>query len=1378
MILEGIASAPDAPLLELPLLTEAERKQILEDWNATAAAFPADATLPELIRIKAAETPDAIALSCAGREMTYRELVAQAARLASQLRERGIRPEARAGVCMDRSLAMVVALLGILEAGGAYVPLDPAHPKDRLDFMIADAGITLVLCDATGRTALGAATAPLLDVNLDSPSPPPVSAVSAPGGTSANLAYVIYTSGSTGRPKGVPIEHRALVNFLCSTQRYPGIEPGDRLLAITTLSFDVAGLELWLPLIAGACVIIGSRDLAFDSPGLIHVLESERITMMQATPAIWRLLVESGWQGNPRLRVFSGGEALAPDLARELLPRCAELWNLYGPTETTIYSTLARITETDPIHIGRPAGNTDAYILNARLQPAPAGVPGELFLGGEGLARGYINRPELAAEKFIAHPLRPGRRLYRTGDLARWRADGNIEYMGRLDHQIKIHGHRIEPGELESVLREHPGIDAAIVVAREDTPGDKRLVAYIECRGGVAPNLRELREHLRKRVPEYMLPAACVRLARLPLTANNKIDRNALPAPQIPEDFESVEHARPRNAIEDRLAQIWADVLRLPRVGIHDDFFELGGDSMLVIRTLARARDAGLSFTARQVFQHPTIAQLAASHAKQDPRGIGGPASVWTASGTDDTEVVPPANPSRSELRDIGPKVNERSTSSKRRLLEMKLRKRGQEAQGEGRATRSGDSSTIPDHATSTIQRAPRDRPLRASFAQEQMSLLDQMEPDRPVYNVAWLYRLRGPLDAAAFEAAFGEIIRRHETLRTSIDWSGAEAIQVIQPFAGFHIAVTDLSRLETDKGIAEMRRLALQHTYEPFDPEREVLLRARLFRLGSDDHALLIGQHHIATDAWSWANLWSELTALYDAFRQGKPSPLPPLAIRYADFAHWQRAQLDAGRLESLLRFWRAEVGGASAVQLPTDRRRPPQPSYAGATIGFLLPRELVRDLEACARREHATLFMIMLAAFNVLQHRLSGQDEFIVGTAVAGRAVPATEPLIGCFINMLALRADLRGEPTFRELLQRVRDRMLAAFEHEQLPIDRLVADRRVKDPRSGLVYETALVAHNTPPPIPRLADLAIETLPKPEALARLDLLVTMEPREAGMELLVEYRTDLFDESTVRRWMQHFEILLRAATTTPDERIGRLPLLSPAEREEMLVAWNATAEPMPPAASLHALFTAQAARTPDATAIVSAGGNLTYRELDAQSRRLAVRLRALGVGPEKIVGLCVDRSPQMIAGILGILRAGGAYLPLDPEMPATRVATILEDAQAFALVTRGHLEPDLPPFSGPVVRIDEDIPSSEIVPKLSNDGARPENLAYVIYTSGSTGAHKGVLIEHRSAVNCTLAASRKFTLGPGDRLLQFASISFDTSVEEIFTTLASGAT
>ncbi|MBW3655320.1 MAG: amino acid adenylation domain-containing protein, partial [Gemmatimonadetes bacterium] len=1006
-----------------------------------------------------------------------------------------------------------------------------------------------------------------------------------------------------------------------------------------------------------------------------------------------------------------GGEAVPNDLAQALyaLGTVDEVGNGYGPTEDTTYSTYAVVGRgADRVLIGRPLANTRAHVLDAGLRPVPVGVAGELYLAGHGLSRGYAGHPALTAERFVPDPFgAPGSRMYRVMDRVRWTAEGELEYFGRTDFQVKVRGFRIEPGEIETALRAHPSVQDAVAVVREDAPGDRRIAAYLVAAAGAdVPPPAELRAWLKERVPEYMVPSAFVALETLPLTPNGKTDRRALPAPDVAGD--EAAYVAPRGPAEEIVAGIFADVLGAGRIGATDDFFALGGHSLLATRVVSRVREAfGAELPLRALFEAPTVESLAA------------------------------------------------------RI---------------GALARDAEAAEVPP-----LVPVARDGALPLSFAQQRLWFLHQLDPASPAYLIPAALRLRGALDVAALERALAEVVRRHEALRTTFHVEGGQPVQVIAAPAPLDLPVTDLRALPRAEREDAGRRVAADEAARPFDLERERPLHARLVRLDDDEWQLSFTMHHIASDGWSTGVLVREVSALYGAFSAGLPSPLRELPIQYADFAAWQRAWLGGGVLDVQLDWWRGVLAGAPPLlELPTDRPRPLVQGDAGGECPFHLPRAAAAALRELARKEGATPFMVLLAAWQALLARYAGTEDVSVGTPIAGRTRLETEGLIGFFVNTLVLRTDTSGDPSLRALLGRVRETTLGAYQHQDIPFEKLVEELQ---PERSLghtpFFQAMLILQNHERGALRLGAVEAELLPAKQAAARFDLTLALAAEEDGaLAGTLSYRAELFDAATAERMLEHFAALLAGAVAGPDRRLSHVPLLGDAERERVLRDWNATDRDYPADVLVHHLFAAQAARTPDATALVFRGEAMTYGALEAGANRLANHLRRLGAGPESRVGVCMKRAPEMVVALLGVLKAGGAYVPLDPAYPRERLGLMVRDAGIRLVLTTAALADRLPGGAEPLcldALRDRIASESSAAPE---SGAGPENLSHVIFTSGSTGRPKGVMVRHASVA--TLLHWMRESVADAERaaVLGSTSISFDVSVAEIFGALCWGGT
>jgi amino acid adenylation domain-containing protein len=1355
-LLAGAVGDPGLELSALPLLTAAEQQQILWEWNDTASAAVPDGTVLDLIEERVRQAPEALAIDGNGGAVSYQDLWTRAGDLAGRLRDQGVGTESRVGIRLRRSPEALVAILGVLRAGGAFVPLDPDEPEERMAFLIEDSGVVLVVDNAEpqspsplggggwdrGEVRRGAAAwtktlgleiapAPLLSSPLLQPSP------SQGGGTLRpaveghpdhpdHAAYILYTSGSTGRPKGAVISHRALLTYALAATEQFNLRSTDRFLQFAPLTFDVAVEEIFPAWIRGGAVILEEPARLASVADLGRALADWNVTVAELPTAFWR-----EWQGHLlrtgerppaclRLTVIGGEKAAAESIA---LWRSwgVPLANAYGLTETTVTT----IVLSDPpgssvprpeFAIGRPLADSWVGVLDSTLRPVPVGTVGEIFIGGAAVARGYLGRPALTAERFVPAPWveEPGGRLYRTGDLARWLWDGNLEFLGRIDHQVKVRGFRVEIGEVEAALAEHPGVGGVAVVARE-VQGTRQLVAYV---AGPGLDAAALRERLRARLPEYMVPAFFVLLEALPLTPRGKIDRRALPAPEA---GASRRGPAPRTPVEQTLAALWADALGLDSApGVEDDFFELGGHSLLATRVVSRIRTAfGVELPLRALFERSTLAGLAGQIEEALHNG---------------------SLPAAAPLLPLGT--------------------------GTGPPVRPGE-----------LRRAP------LSFAQQRLWFLDRLDPGSAAYNLPVAVRLRGALSPAALAGALAGLVRRHEVLRTTylLEEEAAEPVQVVALAAEpAPLPLVDLAGLPIGEREAEARRRVEEEAGRPFDLENGPVLRALLIRLAPEEHLLAATLHHIAGDGISLEILIGEVGLLY----QGEV--LEALPVQYPDFAVWQRGHLRGETLEAQLRFWRGELAGVPAVlELPADR--PGGESLEGAQRRFDLPPELAAGLRALARQQGATLFMTLLAGFEALLQRVTGQDRFAVGTPIAGRRHAEVEGLIGFFVNTLALRADLAAqEPEgirFDRLLERVRRTALAAYSHPDLPFERLVEELRSGEDRAARIaagaqplFQVVFALENAPAGPPQSPGLTLEPLATHSGTAKWDLLLSAVDTGGRLAVTWEYRAGRFDPSTIDRLTGHLSQLLTGAMSAPVTPVAELPLLSEEEREQ-LRDWSRNDAPFPREATIHGLFAEQARRTPEAIALEDREERLTYAELAARARRLAGRLTAAGLGPERTAALLVDRSPDAIVALLAIMEAGGAYLPLDPSHPAERLRWIVGDARPAVLVADRKLLEEHPWAAEagiPVVVLGEE--GSET--RDERPTVDPAGLAYVMYTSGSTGTPKGVAVTHRNVIRLVrlVRGADYVELGPGETFLQLAPLAFDASTLEIWGPLLNG--
>ncbi|MFF6888103.1 amino acid adenylation domain-containing protein, partial [Streptomyces sp. NPDC012421] len=1321
--LDRLLADPGRPLGRADLLLPEEQRHVLAAGTGPSVEVPS-VPLPELFSEQAALTPDEPAVEHDGTVLSYAELDARSDRLARTLVAQGARPETLVALALPRGADLVVALLAVLKSGAAYVPLDPDHPQARTAAVLEEARPVLLLTDSTLAPRLPGTRTPIRRVLLDQPPAggpqdthdgEPLAAV-LPG----HPAYVIYTSGSTGRPKGVVIEHRALTDYvLRAREEYPAAA-GTSLLH-SPVTFDLTVTALYTPLISGGCVRIA--DLTEEA-----LLGTARPSFMKATPSHLELLLALPDEASPDSCLILGGEALfAPALDRwRARHPDVVVYNAYGPTEATVncldhrIAPQATLTE-GAVPIGRPFRNTRVYVLDGALRPVPVGVAGELYVAGDGLARGYLGRAGLTGERFVADPFGPaGGRMYRTGDVVRWSAGGQLEFVGRVDDQVKVRGFRIELGEVESVLGAVPGVARCAVVVREDRPGDRRLVAYV-VPGEVPASVAELRARVAAAVPEYMVPSAFVVLDALPLTPNGKLDRRALPAPSV----EAGEGSRaPRDPREEILCGLFAEVLGVERVGIDDDFFALGGHSLLATRLVGRVRSVlDAELTIRELFDAPTVAGIATT-----------------------------------------------------------LDRAGHE--------------TVAADTPHRVDRRPERVP--ASYAQHRWWFLDRLDGASATYNIPAALRLTGPLDVAALRAALTDLVVRHEPLRTVFaeDEDGLRQI-VLTPDtapAVFDVVATDADRLDGE--LAE----AVRYRY---DLTTDTPLRTRLFTFPDDArrHVLLLLLHHVAGDGWSMDRLVRDLATAYTARTAGKAPSWTELPLQYADFTLWQHRAMGSGAdrdsvFSRQLAYWKEALAGIPDVlDLPTDRPRPPVATHRGRRLEFSVPASLHGRVRELAESSRTSVFMVVQAALGTLLTRLGAGTDIPIGSPIAGRVDASLEDLVGVFVNTVVLRTDTSGTPTFRELLERVRTADVAAYAHQDIPFESLVdalnPDRSLS--RHPL-FQVMLSYQNTfrqdgMDALGRIPGIAAELLDTDTGGAEFDLSIDLGERfapdgaPAGMDGGIRYSSDLYDPDTAMTLVERLLRILEAAVADPDRSLRALEILDAGERRRALVEWNATDRPVPDA-TWPELFTAQARRTPSRPAVEYRGAELDYAELESRSNRLARRLIALGAGPETFVALAVPRSLDLAVAVLGILKSGAAYVPLDPEYPRERFRQVLADTSPAVVVTVAAVRDRLPAESPATVLL-LDAPAD---PASAHDDAPltdaerirpllPAHPAYVIHTSGSTGRPKGVVVSHAGIASLAATQIPGFGVDEASRVLQFASVSFDASVSEFCMAWCAGA-
>ncbi|HEY0737985.1 MAG TPA: amino acid adenylation domain-containing protein [Herpetosiphonaceae bacterium] len=1668
VLLRAITSDPDVRIADLPLLTADEHQALLRRGQATESYVFEDG-LHQVFERQASRTPDAVAVTCEGLRLTYAELNLRANQLARHLQAHGVGPEVCVGLFVERSLDLIVGLLGVLKAGGAYVPLDPAQPPDRLAFMLRDADVAVLLTQEPLAPRLPTLPIPRVYLDVDAQRIAQY-AVTAPA-TSAlpdHPAYVIYTSGSTGTPKGVLVTHANVLRLFAATRSWFHFDARDVWTLFHSPAFDFSVWEIWGALLYGGTLVIVPYHISRSPDAFYTLLLEEGVTVLNQTPSAFRQLILAGADhiGSAlALRyVIFGGEALELAMLQPWFARHGDrqpqLVNMYGITETTVHVTyrpltLADLQQTASV-IGSSIPDLDLYLLDQHLQPVPPGVPGEIYVGGEGLARGYLRRPALTSERFVPHPWgrTAGARLYRSGDLARYGANGELEYLGRIDQQVKIRGFRIELGEIEAVLARHPDVREGVVLVREDLPGDHRLVAYIVPAPAGRPSVDELRTFLGVHLPEYMIPSAFVTLDRLPLTVNGKLDRKALPSPDQARPALDETYTAPRSPLEHCLVELWQEVLGITTVGVHDNFFALGGNSIqaaVLVNQLQRILQEIIYVVA--IFDAPTIAELATYLASRYPQSVARiegvdlrpeeQSAVEADTPIGPTEIAqflqritplrprvgklsqknPPAvfilSPPRSgstllrvmlaghpglfappelELLSFNTLAERKAafTGRDRFWLEGTIRammairacdaataeqmmaefeeqdltvhafyhqlqtwlgdrllvdktpsyaldpailRRAEEDFTEARyihlvrhpygmirsfeeakldqiffrqphsfTTRElaeliwlmshqnildffkqipaerqhtvsfealvrqpedtmqqlcaflglhfdpamlqpyaenrqrmtdgpyaasrmlGDvkfhqhqgidaaaserwKDTYPDDVlgeqswqmaeqlgyarpqTPTpaaqpaslwmpIQPQPRTGSDRfpCSFAQQRLWFIDQLAPNSPAYNIFVALRLSGYLDQGALQRSLDTLVERHESLRTVFAVQDGMPVQVISPPQPVTIRIIDLRDQPVTQIEAIARQYATEEAQSPFDLAQGPLLRVLLLQGAQDSSVLVLNVHHIVSDGWSQRVLIQEMTSLYAAYSSDASAVdvLPSLPIQYADYAVWQRQWLQGEGLAAQMAYWQRQLADLPILGLPTDYPRPAIQTTEGRHYSVMLPNQLRQELEALSRREGVTLFVVLLAAFQILLMRYSGQDDVVVGTPVAGRNRAELEALIGFFVNTLVIRTDVSGNPTFHEVLQRVRQVTSEAYAHQDVPFEYLVEtiapDRELN--RHPL-FQVLFTFQNMPFPQTASAGLTWSALDIDSATAKFDLSLALVETPQGLQGGWEYNTSLFAPETIARIAAHLTTLLHSIVADPGQRVGALELLTEVERHQILFDWNRSEAEYPRDATLHQLIEAQVERTPATPAIVFKGSSLTYAELNARANQLAHYLRAQGVGPDVLVALCVERSLEMIVGMLAILKAGAAYLPLDPAYPAARIQYMLSHSRASVILTQAVLVVNLPNHQAQVFCLDADWHTLGEQPVTNPPRTvQPDHLAYVIYTSGSTGRPKGVMVTQRGVINLVYGLRAYFDDPAVQITGLITSISFDISVNQIFPTLIFGRT
>ncbi len=1327
-LLENICENPGKALSEYALMSKTEQERVVVEWNRTDTPYPA-MTIPDVFEKQADQTPDRIALVYKGETLTYGELNKKSDQLAGYLRNHGVRPEVLTGLCMERSMEVVIAILAIVKAGGAYVPLDPNDPSERLSFIAENSRLHLIITHKDLHLKFNSISQSVTILNLDIGEPhtaqsPSTLNSSPPTYTSSLLtAYIMHTSGSTGQPKGVAVPHKGVVR-LVKESNYAQFGPDETFLLFAPLSFDASTFEIWGALLNGGKLVIHPPGVP-SLEELGRFIRENHITTLWLTAGLFHQMVKEQSRNLRSLRqLFAGGDVLSPDVVKDFLTNSetTKVINGYGPTENTTFTCCYSMDSPEQagktVSIGRPISNTTVYILDSAFHVTPPGIPGELYAGGDGPARGYLNRPDLTAERFIPDPFggKPGSRLYRTGDLARYLPDGNIEFLGRIDRQVKIRGYRIEPGEIEAQILHSPMVKDITLIVREDKEGDKRLTAYLvmdrqyetpekEIRSKQTDRfIEELKTSLKKRLPDYMVPVAWVIMDKLPLTATGKIDCNSLPKPEIFRR-ETEAYAEPRTPVEKTLVELWSTILGIKKIGIYDNFFNLGGHSLLATRVISGVGDSfGADIPLRELFENPTIAGLSERIANQTSR------TGWE-------EIKP-------------------------------------------------------------VERA---KELPLSFAQERLWFLSQLVPDSAFYNIPWAFEITGPLDRPVLEKSFQEVVRRHEILRTAFVSRGGEAVQITDPDVAIDMPVIDLCDLPEKERDKEAKRLMSEEGAKIFDLGSAPLLRVTLLKLSEDRHILLMTMHHIVSDGWSTGVMNNEISVLYRAFSAGEASPLPDLPVQYSDFTLWQRKRLKGDLLERQLDYWRNRLGDIPLLELPPDRARPATATYRGAAEPLTLSEEVTERLKERGLQAGGSLFMTLLAGFMVLMSRYTGQEDIVIGAPIANRTRKEIEPLIGFFVNTLVMRGDLRGNPSFTELLKRVKEITLEAYSNQDIPFEYIVDELRPeRDTSRNPLVQVMFALQNAPMDSISLQGLELNAVSGMEIMVRFDMECHFFEVHNALQGMIVYNTDLFDRERIRRMAEHYKNLLEGICENPERALWEYALMIEPEKERIVSEWNETETPCPDKC-IHEIFETRAEEQPDKRAILYGDGSVTYRELNERANHLARHLIGLGVKSETVVAVSMERSPELIIALLGILKAGGVYFPIDPSYPVSRRKEMIRDA-APVVIIKERSDDGFESGSGNEEFLPEFIyRDSETFHGKSRENPPSvvvtDNRAYINYTSGSTGTPKGIEIPHKGVLRL-LFNTGYIDLSQNERIIHASNISFDAATFEIWGALLHGGT
>lgn len=1293
-LLEEIASDPETRLKDLQMLDKEEIQKIVYGFNDNVAEYARDKTIIQVFEEQAEKYPDRVAVEFEENRLTYGELNARSNQLAKVLREKGTGTEKTIGIMTERSVEMIVGIMAVLKSGSAYLPIDPLYPEARILYMLEDSrtDILLTQTDLLDKVQFSGKIIDLKDKSLYRGDAANISPLNFPD----DMAYVIYTSGTTGMPKGVVIEHRNVLNLAAGLNRQI-YGTYDRVLKVALVApyvFDASVKQIFPTLMLGHTLCIVPEEARLDGMSLLRYYKEHSVDVSDGTPAHIRFLENAILDGEDTLTVkhfVIGGEALGIESVKSFYDRITgekpRITNVYGPTECCVDSTLFSIDDgiaarLDSIPIGVPLNNVQVYILGRDKEVLPVGAAGELYISGDGVGRGYLNRIELTEQKFMENPFVPGSRMYRTGDLARWLPDGTVEFLGRIDYQVKIRGYRIELGEIENRLLTHESVKEAAVIDREDGYGTKYLCAYIA--GKEELTTGELREFLLRDLPEYMVPSYFIQLEKLPLTFNGKLDRKALPEPEGRIDT-GVEYEKPEGMVEEKLADIWQEVLKIEKIGRKDNFFELGGHSLKATVLVSRIhKEFNINIPLKVIFAGPTIAEMKnfIENAKED--------------------------------------------------------------------------------FYASIEPAEKARYYPISSAQKRVYVLSQLGGGGITYNMSSALRIKGKIDIERLQAAIDQLIERHETLRTSFQTINGELVQWVDDHVDFTVSYEEATEEEGKEIVRDF--------IKPFDLKQAPLLRAGLVKLKKDSYILMFDMHHIISDGVSIEILLREFRALYE----GKE--LKPLQLQYRDYAVWQSQMYGNGSLKQQESFWLETLGGEIPVlNMPTDFKRPAVQSFEGGRIRFHLCSEIAGKLNEIAKENGATMYMVLLAAYNTLLYRYTGQEDIIVGSPIAGRPHADLQNIIGMFVNTLAMRNYPQGEKNYKEFLAEVREMALGAYENQDYPFEEIVEKLGLKgDMSRNALFDTMFALQNMENGIFELSGMKTTPYGSGFPISKFDITLIANETKEGISFELEYGIKLYKKETMKALSKHFVNILKEVAENPEVKLKDIQILNEEERKKILYSFNRTAEPYPKFSTIHGAFEEQVRRAPDKAAVVFGQSSLSYLELNKRANGLAEILRSKGVGTDKIVAIMAERSLEMIVAIFGVLKAGGAYLPVDPNYPEDRIRYMLEDSGAAVVLTQRHLK-EKAVTDSEVIFLDEQIVECAKNPEnLSSAG----DLAYIIYTSGSTGKPKGVMVEHHGIINLRNYFKRYWKVDENERMLQFASSSFDASVCEIFTSLLGGGT